>query len=161
MGQRYEPDAEIVARIAAALGQLNRSDTTPASLLVGVVLPSSLEGSAATNAPAKRARAIYKARRFRNSLFSSPDLFGEPAWDILLDLFASEAEGKTVSVSSACIAADVPASTGLRWISVLEENGLLVREKDRFDQRQSLLKLTPAANAAMTAYCRPSGPSEI
>ncbi len=60
------------------------------------------------------AREIYKARRLRDAVL--PRLFGEPAWDILLDLFASEAEHIDVSVSSACLAAGVPATTAHRYL---------------------------------------------
>jgi hypothetical protein len=44
---------------------------------------------------------------------SSEDLFADPGWDILLDLYAARQEGKQVSVSSLCIAAAVPPTTAL------------------------------------------------
>jgi predicted transcriptional regulator len=72
------------------------------------------------------ARAMYNERRVRDHV-AELALFGEPAWDILLDLFASEAEGKSVSISSACLAASVPMTTALRWVSRLEEEGLIER----------------------------------
>ena len=34
--------------------------------------------------------------------------FGEPAWDILLDLFVAEAGAKTIPIGSACVAGGVP-----------------------------------------------------
>jgi len=36
----------------------------------------------------------------------------DPAWDMLLDLTAARAESRAVSVSSLCIAAGVPTTTG-------------------------------------------------
>ena len=60
------------------------------------------------------ARKAYALRRKRAALFGNPDLFGEPAWDILLDLYIAAGEGKPVSVSSACIGSAAPATTGLR-----------------------------------------------
>ena len=42
-------------------------------------------------------------------------LFADPAWDIMLDLFAARIEGKDITVSSAGIAACVPPTTALRW----------------------------------------------
>lgn len=72
------------------------------------------------------ARAMYNERRLRDQA-AGIRLFGEPAWDILLDLFASEAEGKAVSVSSACLAASVPMTTALRWLARLEAEALVER----------------------------------
>lgn len=50
---------------------------------------------------------------------SNADLFGEPAWDMIVDLFIAAEENKTVSVSSLCIDASVPMTTVLRWNNIL------------------------------------------
>jgi predicted transcriptional regulator len=86
------------------------------------------------------ARAMYNERRVRDHV-AELALFGEPAWDILLDLFASEAEGKSVSISSACLAASVPMTTALRWVSRLEEEGLIERSATG-DRRRINVRLT-------------------
>jgi hypothetical protein len=98
------------------------------------------------------ARRAYALRRKRTAIFGNPDLFGEPAWDILIDLFIAHAEGKPVSVSSACIGSAAPATTGLRWLGVLAEEGLVVREGDAADQRRVLVRLTAAGLAAMERF---------
>lgn len=98
------------------------------------------------------ARKAYALRRKRQTIFGNPDLFGEPAWDILLDLFIAQAEGKNVSVSSACIGSASPATTGLRWLGVLADEGLVVRENDPADHRRVLVRLTPAGTAAMERF---------
>jgi predicted transcriptional regulator len=88
------------------------------------------------------ARAMYNERRVRDHV-AELALFGEPAWDILLDLFASEAEGKAVSISSACLAASVPMTTALRWVTRLEEEGLIERRATG-DRRRINVRLTPS-----------------
>lgn len=98
------------------------------------------------------ARKTYALRRKREAIFGNPDLFGEPAWDILLDLFIAQAEGKPVSVSSACIGSAAPATTGLRWLGVLADEGLVVRENDAEDHRRVLVRLTQAGRAAMERF---------
>lgn len=103
-------------------------------------------------AKAEVAREIYTQRRRRAALFGSADLFGEPAWDILLDLYIAEAEGKTVSVSSACIGSAAPPTTGLRWLGVLAENDLILREHDPEDQRRVLVCLTERGLNAMDQF---------
>jgi hypothetical protein len=112
--------------------------------------------SARTSRPARNhlalARKAYALRRKRASVFGNPDLFGEPAWDILLDLYIAAGECKPVSVSSACIGSAAPATTGLRWLGVLADEGLVVRENDAEDHRRVLVRLTPAGQAAMDRF---------
>jgi len=98
------------------------------------------------------AAALYQRRRSRAALFDNADLFGEPAWDILLDLYIAFNRRDCVSVSSACIGSAAPPTTGLRWLSVLCEKGLTTREHDPADQRRVLVRLTPRAVAAMDSY---------
>lgn len=98
------------------------------------------------------ARQAYALRRRRAAIFGNAELFGEPAWDILLDLFIAQGEGKSVSVSSACIGSAAPATTGLRWLGVLADEGLIVRENDPEDQRRVLVRLTATGTAAMERY---------
>jgi hypothetical protein len=87
------------------------------------------------------ARNIYRFRRRRERTFGK-DLFADPAWDLLLDLFIAGREGREISVSSACIAANAPATTALRWICQLEREGLISRALDPGDGRRSHLHLT-------------------
>ncbi len=98
------------------------------------------------------ARQAYGLRRKRAAIFGNPELFGEPAWDILLDLYIAHAEGKPVSVSSACIGSAAPATTGLRWLGVLAEEGLVVRENDPEDNRRVLVRLTAKGITAMERF---------
>lgn len=94
------------------------------------------------------ADALWRARRARTKFFDS-DLFGEPAWDMLLDMFRQTVWGHTVIVKSACIGAAVPITTGLRWIDVLMERGWLERTADPNDKRRQTLALTEDGYARM------------
>lgn len=87
------------------------------------------------------ADAIWRARRARTKIFDS-DLFGEPAWDMMLDMFRQTVWGRTVIVKGACIGAAVPITTGLRWIDILIERGWLERTADPNDKRRQTLALT-------------------
>ncbi|HET9629256.1 MAG TPA: MarR family transcriptional regulator [Novosphingobium sp.] len=97
------------------------------------------------------ARQTYRRRRSR-ILFFEESLFGEPAWDLLLDLFIAAKERKRVPVTSACIGSAVPTTTALRWLSLLEERGLVVREADPADARRIFVRLSTEAYAKMVAY---------
>lgn len=116
-----------------------------------VEAPSARSGRPARNRLAL-ARKAYALRRKRASIFGNPDLFGEPAWDILLDLYIAAGEGKPVSVPSACIGSAAPATTGLRWLGVLADEGLILRENDAEDHRRVLVRLTPSGQAAMDRF---------
>ena len=48
---------------------------------------------------------------------------------------------------NACIAANVPPTTALRWIAMLEDKGLITRTNDLRDCRRKLLSLTEDALA--------------
>lgn len=100
---------------------------------------------------AARVAAIYRARRLREKYLPG-DLFGEPAWDILLDLYVSAAMNRTTSVSSVCLAAHVPQTTALRWITMLERRGLVVRSGDPTDNRRKLLQLSVSGYDLMTRF---------
>ena len=80
------------------------------------------------------------------------DLFADPGWDILLDLFAAQEEGQQVSVSSLCIAAAVPPTTALRWITNMTEAGYLVRRQDPHDARRVYIELSEAMAGKLKDY---------
>lgn len=102
-----------------------------------------------TRVIATLARTLYAARRMRAKLFGEPDLFAEPAWDILLDLYTAHCEGKLLPVTSACIGASVPVTTALRWLNILENKGLILRENDPNDARRTYVRISPLGMARM------------
>lgn len=140
-----------VERIARALAQLT---TTRDPVSSGAERPVSFDAGHAPGAAevdVVAVRATIRARRLREQ-FVERDLLGEPGWDILLDLFAAELEQLRVSVSSLCIAAAVPPTTALRWITGMTEAGLLERQADATDRRRAFIRLTGAASTAMRNY---------
>lgn len=100
---------------------------------------------------ADRVRTIIKQRRMRENFFESA-LFADPAWDIMLDLMAARLSGQTVSVSSLCIAAAVPATTALRWITSMTKNGMLERKSDPMDARRVFIDLSDTTFDTLEAY---------
>ena len=139
----------IAARLRAATATPEDGSDTPPG-------PSPAEVAPPAAQPARNyldlARKAYALRRKRAAVFGKAELFGEPAWDILLDLFIAQGEGKSVSVSSACIGSAAPATTGLRWLGILADEGLIVREADPADNRRVLVRLTAAGTAAMERF---------
>lgn len=95
------------------------------------------------------AQSLYKFRQSRAKYFDG-DLFGEAAWDMLLDLFIAADANASVSITSACIASGVPPTTALRWIAILTERGLIERVDDPVDRRRAFVRLTKQGWDAMT-----------
>ena len=96
-------------------------------------------------------RQIIRQRQARARFFD-PHLFGDPAWDMLLDLSAAHGERHPVSVTSLCIASGVPATTALRWVKQMVETGLFERTEDTCDKRRAFIGLSEKAVNAMARY---------
>ena len=137
-----------VARIAATLARLSGgaandrgfSSTAPAT-----------SSDPIPHVGADVVRAAIRARRLREQYFRA-ELFADPAWDMLLDLLAAEIAQHRVPVSSLCIAASVPATTALRWMKTMTDEGLFLRRADPHDGRRVFIELAPHASEAMRRY---------
>jgi DNA-binding MarR family transcriptional regulator len=106
---------------------------------------------------AAMAEELYRIRRKHETIFGTAfgdGLFADPAWDLLLDLYIHNARKQKISVSSACLAAAVPTTTALRYISELLKRGLIERVPHPADGRSFLLCLTIPAIKAMEALLR-------
>lgn len=137
-----EPILPMVERLELHLKTLKKTLCAP---------PSEAQAVQRREVTAQQVRQILKARRKREAFFG-PDLFADPAWDILLEVFAAEAAQQKISVSAACIAAAVPPTTALRWLAKLEQVGLIVRSADNLDRRRHWVQLSPTATAAVERY---------
>lgn len=97
-----------------------------------------------------RAAELELARRKKRARHLPAELFGEAAWCMLLDLYISEYYGRTVSTTSACLAAEVPPTTALRWLELLETKRLVRRVPMQGDKRVRHVVLTTEAYSAIS-----------
>lgn len=116
-----------------------------------------LSSNAVQNA-AEEARRLYRLRRVRDDLFPS-HLFGEPTWDLLLELYIAGSEQRPVSAISASIAASVSTEEVMRLITELTKLDLVERlygttgpaivslSEGGFNQMTELLKQTRLTQA--------------
>ena len=113
----------------------------PDYLGAALLPPAAIDGGASPLA--ERARDLYRRRRLRDGIFGADSkLFGEPAWDMLLDLFHWQEERRSICLSSCCIASGSPTTTAMRYIRRLELSALVVRERDARDGRRWWIRLT-------------------
>ena len=96
-------------------------------------------------------RSVIKARRAREA-FLPAHLFADPAWDMLLELYAAELDQVRMATSNLCEASAVPATTALRWISTLEKESLIERQSDPLDARRIFVRLSSNGLRSMEAY---------
>ena len=100
---------------------------------------------------AQQAEDEYRLRRIRIPGLEDT-LLGEPAWDILLDLFIQQTKGRLVSASSACIASTAPMTTALRYLRLLEDNNLVVSSRASHDERMRMVELSQDGEKLMVDY---------
>lgn len=150
--------ADEVTRIARALSSLSAVDGPERGYghqgVSDIHMPfraeNTLELELAMPSP-EEIRKILRLRRLRDQYFA-PDLFADPAWDMLLDLMAARLERVQVAVSSLCIAAAVPPTTALRWIKTMSDHGLFERCADPDDGRRIFIRLADTAMRGMARY---------
>lgn len=96
---------------------------------------------------------MYDARRTRDKMLDR-ELFGEPAWDMLLALYCLPTRGVQMSVTGLTYSAGVPQATGHRWQTILYKEGLIERLPQGSDRRRHALALTAKGRSLMDAYLR-------
>jgi DNA-binding MarR family transcriptional regulator len=109
-----------------------------------------ITGDAFKTVKAKRAAIAdfvgnLRKLRLRRKEFVGADLFRDPAWDMLLELFSAHTRGKMLSITSLCYASGSPHTTALRHVQRLEKHGLIERVNDPHDERRSFVRPTPKA----------------
>jgi len=142
-------------RLLELSGEVSRIATTLARLSSPSLAAASGAGqdpaAPVPEIPVTAVRGAIRERRLRDRYFAQ-DLFAEPAWDMMLDLFEAELTQRRVAISSLCIAAAVPATTALRWLKALTEKGLFVRRDDPFDGRRVYVELSHETSMALRRY---------
>ncbi|MDP5104393.1 MAG: MarR family transcriptional regulator [Erythrobacter sp.] len=78
----------------------------------------------------------------RRTRHLSAEFLGEPAWEMLLELFIQFAGGAKVSTKSLCAASGLSDTTALRLIDRLDSAGLVERSQSPVDKRVTLVALT-------------------
>lgn len=97
------------------------------------------------------ARQVLAGRKQRDRYFD-PMLFSNPAWDILLNLFIADADGRAVTVLESCLASTVPQGVALRWLGYLKQEEMVIETPDPARPRQTIIRLADQTRMAISAY---------
>lgn len=119
------------------------------------------EGSAAPDrggperTPAQRKRAtlddLRAVRKVRSKYFPS-ELFSDPCWEMLLDLYDGQLGGQDVTVTSLGAASGASLTTALRRMDALQSHGLIERAEDPEDKRRTIVRLSRAGLDAVERF---------
>lgn len=140
---------KLTAKIDAAQTILNEIRIESGCDAFAVECPAPRTREATALETAERA---FSERRQRGAHFENNQIFGEPAWDILLDLYIHQARNELVSMKSAIVGSGASMSTAVRWLEVLDKEGLIFFEYDPSDAMRGLLRLTPEGYESITRY---------
>ena len=97
------------------------------------------------------ARALLEDRRRRTRVFN-PGMFGEPAWDLLLNLYVMDRTAPRLTIGQLIQLAGTAQTTSLRWLEYLEDQKLITREQHPTDARTAFVALTDKAREALASY---------
>jgi len=119
----HDRDREDYERLAATLARLRDLSARGRGEIVATV-PAGPEQPD----DADRARALLAQRRCRDAAAGPlAELFGEPGWDMLLNLFIAYEEGRALPEAAIADVMGVRAAVAIRWLEVLIERGLVRR----------------------------------
>jgi DNA-binding MarR family transcriptional regulator len=118
--------------------------------------------------PLKQLKALLTGKRLRRPLKVTEDhilsvllvrrgriavlgeqLFSDPAWDILLELYAARLGERQMSVADLSVATGTPPSVTARWVSLLEGRGLLLTRTGPDRREPLLVELTADAESKL------------
>lgn len=97
------------------------------------------------------AGAILQLRQQRQDEFDG-SLFGEPAWEMLLELYIRDAEGTAFTVADLIATSNAPSSTAARWFAQLDKLGFVTLRAHPSDQNTEFVDLTGEAKAALERH---------
>ena len=123
---------------------------TEASEASFLELPSGRTKTVTPQTLATSAREQLVERRRRRKHFPQ-DMFGEPAWEILLLLYVQK-DGRRFTVTALAQALDLPQNSTGRWLRYLETAGLALRTPHKLDQRSIIAEVSQEGIRAVEAY---------
>lgn len=99
---------------------------------------------------------LLRLRKHRHEIFGRA-MFGEPAWEMLLLLYAV---GPRQTVSHLARLVGASKSTAIRWIDYLDSQRLVQRHSHPTDKRAVVVELTQKGRNAIRLYLSETRPSD-
>lgn len=119
MAEQGEADMESAVRSSGG-AQVDVGSAMTSFEQLRALLPGNAKGNIAED----HVLSLVSARRGRDALFGA-HLFSDPAWDVILELYAARLGDRQVSVSGLARLIGAPKSVTARWIAVLVDAGIV------------------------------------
>lgn len=150
MGDRYDGRVEEVAGVTDAAGGIDDRLRRIRDELAAVESMVRDEQEKQIS-PAEIGTVLRAAREGIGRVFD-PDLFADPAFDMLLFVFLEEEAGRSVETSACYRASGVPRTTAVRWINMLVSMGMFHSAPHPTDRRLALLSLNEETRASVRQW---------
>ena len=95
-------------------------------------------------------RALILERKLVTEIIGP--LCANPVWDMLLDLYMADREGRLLYMWPLSVAANVPISSAHRKIEVMVQKGMVVRTVDEGDRRRVGIQLSASFRATLESF---------
>ena len=92
---------------------------------------------------------VIKVIRHRRDLTYGGINFGDPAWQVMLDLLVHEMEGHKVSVDGLARSGALPVATVVDCVQTLSDLGLAAAMPEKFDGRRLWVSLSHRARTTL------------
>lgn len=145
---KYSPDAEPERRLP-----LNEKVGRILHTLARSSFAKDLSEGDRLDVPEEVVGAAIRAWRER-SCYLPAELFSDPAWGMLIELLHAEIGKRRVSLSRLCKASAASTPSAIRWLKVLEDRELVIRQADPLISGNAFVELTPKGSAALRLYFR-------
>ena len=139
---------------SALLGRQVRTGEAPAASPARDSKKVGPRASPPASSPERRRATLddlRAVRKVRDRYFPT-ELFSDPCWEMLLDLYDARLGEAEVTVSSLGAASGVPLTTALRRMDVLQKHGFIERVVDPDDRRRTIVRLSAAGLAAVERF---------
>lgn len=107
-----------------------------------VIAPQNDRSASQDNVLVAMARSELKARQRQKKIVSEAGVFGEPAFEILLDVYIAGAEDRRLTATQVCANVGVSVTIGDRYMAILERQGLISRNRSKSDFRCTYVRPT-------------------
>lgn len=108
------------------------------------------------------AMALLCATLLRRRQSAFPDgYFSDVSWEILLDLFIAKNSHKKLIVSDLGLSGNIPATTVLRHLTRLVDDGYVRRDYDPFDRRKFHVRITEHGSNMMIGVLQETAASAL
>src|SRR3546814_13230382 len=88
-------------------------------------------------------RRTARRRLLRRHIVGSRNYLGEPAWDMLIDIFIQHCAERKIATGDLCVSSALPLSTALRLVQRMCDDGLIRQIADTTAVSSQFLVFTP------------------